>query len=361
MSAPRPRLLLVGAGHTHLHLLRQSRALHDAGYLVTLLAPPVFRYSGVASATATGDLPESEGSIDVAALAASAGVTYEAGRLVALDQEARVARTDDGCELGYDVVSFNIGSVVDPDAMSVEDAVVRVKPLDGLLGLQERLRSTPAARVSVVGAGASGIELAAHLAALPMVEVVQLVEGGSLLGPDLPRGARRRLRRLLTSRGVELRTGAPVTHLGARGLTCADGTELRHDLAVLATGLAAPKLIADLGLGDRAGIPVRATLQHVDHDDLYAAGDCADFLPGRLPRIGVHGVRQGPVLLASLLARRTGAGLPTYDPQRRVLSIIDLGAGTALATWGPLWWQGPAALRLKRRIDRRWVTASRSL
>ena len=138
-----------------------------------------------------------------------------------------------------------------------------------------------------------------------------------------------------------------------------DGTRVPHDTVVLATGLAPPPLATRSPLGGSDGFPVRDTLQHRDHDDVYAAGDCADFLPGPLPRIGVHGVRQGPVLLAALQARIAGAPAPVYRPQRQALAILDLGAGTGLAVRGGWWWLGRASLALKHRIDRRWIDGYR--
>ncbi len=138
-------------------------------------------------------------------------------------------------------------------------------------------------------------------------------------------------------------------------MVCDGGAAMSHDLAVLAVGLTAPPLLAELGLGDGRGVPVRATLRHVDRDEIYAVGDCARFLPVSLPRIGVHGVRQGPVLLQSLLARLRGEPLPVYEPRRRALSILDLGDTVGLAVWGRWWWYGAGSLRLKRYLDRRWL------
>ncbi len=350
-------LLLVGAGHTHLYLVRHAGELVAAGYRVHLLAPRFFHYSGLASAIAAGAAPAATGRVDVAALAGRSGVTFHEGTLVALDLDNRLARDADGSELRFDVVSLNIGSVVAPlPGATVEADVRRVKPLSDLHGLSEALESVPTgARVTVVGGGASGVELAAHLSARRGVSRVHLLEAASHVGDGLPAGARRRVRRLLADRGAVVRTGCAVAELSDRSVRCADGTVLEHDAALLATGLSAPPLVAGLGLGDHAGVPVRETLQHVDHDDVYAVGDCARFLARPLPRIGVHGVRQGPVLHRSLLARAQGQPLPAYRPQRRALSVLDLGGGTGLATWGPVWWEGRSALRLKRLIDRRWL------
>lgn len=353
-----PDLLLVGAGHAHLYVVQHAAELVAAGYQVHLLAPRYFDYSGVASATAAGTLPVGDGRIDVRALAQRCGVQLHEGTLTSLDLQSRDALTSHGNHVSYDVLSLNIGSVVAPAGMDVDPSVLRVKPLSGLAELDGRLRAArppgTTVEVTVVGGGASGLELAAHLAVRPGVQV-QVVESGPAVGAGLPEGARRRVRRLLAARGVVVQTGCAARRVGARLLVCEDGTEVAHDVALLAAGLTAPPLLADLGLGDERGVPVRATLQHVERDEVYAAGDCALFVPGPLPRIGVHGVRQGPVLQRSLLARVSGEPLGTYQPQRRALSILDLGGGTGLAVWGRFWWYGATALRLKRRIDRRWL------
>lgn len=365
-----PDLLLVGAGHAHLHLIAHANELRTSGYRVQVLAPRWFDYSGVASATATGVLPPDAGRIDVRALAATHGVELVESTLVGLDLVRRFATTAAGTRLEYDVVSLNIGSVADASAFHVNDAVLRVKPLSGLTTLSTRLAEKPGATVTVIGGGPTGLELAAHLAVRDGVAKVRLVEAGPEIGAALPPRARRRLTRLLTDRDVEILTGTAVREVTAgdvriSGSDSGSGSgvgwdrTLLHDVALLATGLVAPPLVSELGLGDADGVPVTATLQHIDHPDTYAAGDCAHFTPQPLPRVGVHGVRQGPVLLASLLARARGEALPTYEPQAQALAVLDLGGGVGLAVRGRWWWYGAAALRLKRWIDRRWLSTYR--
>ncbi|QWC85138.1 FAD-dependent oxidoreductase [Nocardioidaceae bacterium] len=355
-------LLLVGAGHAHLHLIDQAPRLRAAGWRLRLLSPATFHYSGVASAVAAGALPPDAGRVDVRGLAARRGVPHTLGRLTGLDVGSREALTDAGDLLRYDVISLNVGSEsASPGVAPGHDdaGLLRVKPLADLDALQGRIRRAAqgpgGATVTVVGAGSSGVELAAHLATRTDVARVQLLEAGEQVVPGLPGGARRHLRRLLDHRGVDVRTGASVVELTGSVAVTADGTTLRHDVVLLAAGLRAPAVVADAGLGDTDGVPVRATLQHRDLDEVYAVGDCAHFLPRPLPRVGVHGVRQGPVLLSSLLARAAGEPLPTYTPQRRWLAVLDLGGGRGLATRGGWWWSGRSAWWLKRWIDRRWI------
>lgn len=355
------RLLLVGAGHGHLPLIRAASRLRAAGYEVTLVAPRWFHYSGTASAVAAGDLAPEQGRIDVTALARRHGVTHLAALVTDLDVSARTARTDTGLDLTWDVLSLNVGSVVDPRSVRVGEGVVRVKPLPALGVLTQHLRQAVdgVLAVTVVGGGNSGVEIAAHtadrIAASRARARVVLIQGGPRLTPDLPRGASSRLLRHLRERGVEVRLGVEVHELHADHALLGDGSTLTHDVAVLATGLAAPALVERVGLGDRQGIPVRATLTHPDHDHVYAVGDCSYFLPRPLPRIGVHGVRQAPVLLEALLARTARSDPPVYTPQAHALAILDLGGGRGLAARGRWWWEGRSALQLKRWIDRRWL------
>ncbi len=301
-------------------------------------------------------LPESEGQIDVGALARKALVTHHEGVLVGLDHSNGRATADDATNLEYDVISFNIGSAVSPQGMTVSDDVMRVKPLSSLAGLDERLAAERSgARITVAGAGSSGLELAAHLSLRPDVGQVTVIDSDATIARGLPAGAQRRLRRLLERRGVQVLLSTPLSSLGSGSASCEEGSAVEHDVAILATGLAAPSIVESIGLGDRDGFPVRATLLHRDHDNIYAAGDCANFLPMPLPRVGVHGVRQAPVLLASLLARRSGVDLPVYEPPAKALAILDLGGGVGLAVRGDRWWYGRSAQWLKRRIDRRWL------
>lgn len=348
-------VLLVGAGHTHLHVISRASKLRRAGLHITVVAPATFHYSGLATAVATGTMPVEAATIDVRRLAARCGVRHLEGRAISCDPERREVSLEDGRRVRYDVVSFNIGSVAATGNLDIAAGVATVKPFDQLFTFSRWLdASSPNGRaeVSVVGGGPTGLELTGQLTArLGSRATVTMFERGPQPGGDLPAGARRRAVRLLERRGAVLRSNSDVRGVYPDHLTV-DGGRHDHDAVVLAIGLTATPFPT---LGGTRGIPIRDTLQHLDHDEVYAVGDCADFTPQPLPKLGVYGVRQGPVLVRSLLARRSGRPLPTYRPQRRALQILDLGGSTALATRGRWWAESPTLRRLKLRIDRRWL------
>ncbi|MBW8172815.1 FAD-dependent oxidoreductase [Ornithinimicrobium sp. Arc0846-15] len=355
LDGPTPqRLVLVGAGHTHLHLLRHADALRAAGYWITLVAPTSFRYSGVAVSTSTGALPENYGLIDVSALARGNSVDHIADRMVDVDRDARIVTTAKRERIPYDVLSLNLGSQASSEGIDVAQEVTRIKPLDELAQLNDRLDG--ARQITIIGGGPTALELAGNLST-STGRTVRVVEAGPRLASGLPPKASAAIAKLLAKRGVEIILNAPVTTIKDSMLTTSDGTVYSHDLAVLATGLTAAP--APAGLGGPRGIPVRGTLQHRDDDDIYACGDVADFLLGPLPKLGVYGVRQGPVLLRNLVARAAGEPHEPFKPQRSALQVIDLGATLGLAVRGRWWWLGRAPLHLKRRIDARWLARVR--
>jgi NADH dehydrogenase FAD-containing subunit len=141
-----------------------------------------------------------------------------------------------------------------------------------------------------------------------------------------------------------------------------DGRALPCDLLVLATGLRAPGVIADLGLplSEDARLAVGPTLQSTGDPRVFAVGDCAVITGSPRPPAGVFGVRAAPILAHNLAALGTGAPLATYAPQSRWLSILDLGDGTGLALRGRFWSLGRGALMLKRRLDLGFVDGLRA-
>ena len=103
----------------------------------------------------------------------------------------------------------------------------------------------------------------------------------------------------------------------------------------------------------RGFVRVRPTLQVEGSDRLFAVGDCAS-LPG-MQKAGVYAVRGGPILAENLRRLPEGRALRAYRPQRGFLSLLNLGDGTAIGAWRGIGFEGRWAMRLKDRIDRRFL------
>src|SRR5690606_13824618 len=173
----------------------------------------------------------------------------------------------------------------------------------------------------------------------------------------LPQRASAALAATLRARGIAIRCAAGVVRVDARRCVLSDGSILDFDALVNATGLKPSPLIRDSGLttDDAGALLVDAHLRSVADRRIFGGGDCIALEGRPLPKIGVYAIRAAPVLHGNLLAALDDKPMQSFKPQRRFLSIMNLGDGTALATRNGLWWQGPVAFRLKDWIDRRFL------
>ncbi|SKA20641.1 NAD(P)/FAD-dependent oxidoreductase [Consotaella salsifontis] len=352
------RVVLVGAGHAHLALILAADRFRSAGAELVIVDPGRFWYSGRASALLGGTIEADEDTVNIGELCAACGVRLITGRAVGLDGRERTVFLEEGQPVGYDLASFNVGSVVGAPFPVRSDNVWPVKPVSGLLRLRQALE---AARrpisIIVVGGGASGCEIAANLAGLAerrrLDLHITLVGRGERLLPSAPSGAGAYMERRLRAGGCRLVLGRKVDSVQGQRVVLDDGGALAFDHCVLATGLVAAPLVGRLGLpvDPAGGLLVAPTLASLADARVFAAGDCAAIDGHPLPKVGVYGVRAAPVLLANLLSSLSGAPLRSYRPQRRFLSILDLGDGAGLALRGRLWFPGRAMGWWKRRLD----------
>lgn len=346
------RILLVGAGHAHLAVLRSFAKTPVYGARVSLVTPLARQvYSGMLPGVIAGHYRLDEAQIDIAGLCGRAFVEVVSGRVDALDPQARRASLDDGASLDYDVISLNQGSLVERSLPGAE-RTLPVKPLDAFLAA---LDEKPLGRIAIVGAGAAGAELAMALA----------YRGAAItLYSDratLPGVAGERIVRALRRVRVDFRPGMAVNAVEEGPVIIAGASRQAFDLVILATGSAAPAWLASSGLAvDGHGFAlVHDTLQSVSHPEVFVAGDCATLRDAPHPRSGVYAVRHGESLVESLRNHVAGKPLTPYVPQARALVLLSCGSRYAIAQRGGWTAEGGWVWRWKDWIDRRWLSSLR--
>jgi NADH dehydrogenase FAD-containing subunit len=364
------RLLLVGGGHAHVAVLADlirrglpAGAGRPAGVRCVLLTPePSLRYSGMVPGWLVGQHGRGEGVVDLAGLAARAGVELVLGRCVGLDPEARVVRMAGGGEIAFKVASFDTGGQGRGAALLGDDPrLIDIRPISAFVDRIAALHVPGPALpcVVVAGGGAGGVELAfalRNLAWAPSPPQVTLAAGAGGLLPGFAPAVRRRVAKTLARQGIaviaeDVRFEGGTLMAGARSLEPAD-------LVIAALGSAAPPWVRASGIAADAGgfMAVDAHHRSLLHPHIFAAGDVAARADRALPHSGVHAVFAGPVLAANL--RAALAGEPpqrTYRPRWNNLYLMNTGDGSAIASYGPLAATGAWVLALKHRIDKGWI------
>jgi pyridine nucleotide-disulfide oxidoreductase family protein len=357
------RLVLAGGGHAQLAVLGALARDPLPDVEVTLVTPASKQaYSGMLPGWIAGHYARRDIEIDLESLARRANVTLLRGSIGAMDADRRCV-TVDRQQFGYDVLSLDVGSVIETSwAGMLGERLLPLRPIAGFLerwpGVLDAARKCPGFRVAVVGAGAAGIEVA--LAVRHAFdrgvdgEVCVVAPRDKFLAGHGP-GARRRVAEWMHRAGVALRDGLAV---GTRdGLLLPDGSTLRADCVIAATGAAPPDWLerSGLGLDPQGYVAVDTRHRSVSHSNVFAAGDVCSREDPHFARSGVHAVRAGPVLAANLAAALAGGQLREYRPRRRSLYLLACGPREAIVSWGNLSAGGRWAWRWKDRIDRGFV------
>jgi len=367
------RLVLLGAGHAHIEVLRSLALEPLAGVEVTLVTPhPRLLYTGMVPGVIAGHYALAEAAVDLAALARSARATLLLTTASMVSPVEREVACSDASALPYDVLSLDIGSCpVLGKASGVEKHAVVMRPLEvlvrGWADVRERALAGRVKSLTIVGAGAAGVELALAMdhglrrslkAASPHVRILT---DAAVAVPEFNEGARAKLKRHLARRNIGLHVSSEVGEIGANFVRLASGLEFASDATFWATGAGAPEWIGQSGFAtDKRGfLLVNDFLQSVTFRDVFGAGDCVAQESHPLPRAGVFAVRAAPTLAANLRAALAGAPLERHVSNPRFLALVSAGARRAVGVWGDLSFEGMLAWRWKDAIDRRFVARYR--
>jgi NADH dehydrogenase len=344
-NAPRASITLVDRARTHLW----KPLLHSV---------------------AAGSLDRAQHELNYLAQAHWHHFTYRFGALAGLDRAAKeieIAATidDEGREitppsrLGYDTLVLAIGSVTNdfgtpgarehavpletPDQASrfhrrVVNACLRANAQDGPVRPGQL-------HIAIIGAGATGTELAAELHRTVRAVVahgldridpardirIVLIEAAPRILPALPERISKATADLLATLGVEVRTGARVTEVRADGIQLADGPFFPAELVVWSAGVKAPEVLHEIGGLETNRINqlvVLPTLQTTDDPDIFALGDCAACprpgYPQAIPPRAQAAHQQASHLLRQLPRRVAGEPVEPFV-YRDFGSLVSLG------------------------------------
>ncbi|MGD9919946.1 MAG: selenide, water dikinase SelD [Pseudorhodoplanes sp.] len=367
-------IVLVGAGHAHVTVLRAFGMRPIPGVRLTLITREVHTpYSGMLPGLIAGDYDFDEAHIDTAPLTQFAAARLYQDEVVGLDPAARHVICRHRPPVAYDLLSLDVGSTPNTQAIpGAAEYAIPVKPIDGFLdrfeGLLARMLDRKGhTRVAVVGAGAGGVELILSLERRLRQETMRagystdglsftLIAGADGILTTFPAGFRARFRAVFSERDIAI-VDAPVTAVEAGRLLLADLPPIEADEILWTTQAAAPRWLQQTGLplDERGFLVVDASLRARGHDTVFAAGDMIAFAPRTLPKSGVYAVRAGPVLADNIRRTLLGQKLHDYQPQGNALYLVSTGDAYAIGTRNGFSFQGKWVWRWKDWIDRRFI------
>lgn len=358
-------LVLLGAGHAHVHVLSTLAAQPMPGVQITLVAPyPRQLYSGMVPGFVAGHYALDDCVIPLEPLLENTGIRWLTRSTTALDTLAQSVTLDDGSVLHYDWLSVNTGPVQDRQRIEAMLPGARehglfVRPIETFGALWPRvaeMANSRALRVAVIGGGAAGIELAMAIRHRLPKAAVTLITGGDKVAASYPARLQQRVSQALKRRNVTVLPDMAAC-IQAGEVVLGSGARLACDVPVIATGAQAPAWLAGSGLAlDEQGfMTVDACQRSTSHANVFAAGDVSSRIDQTLARSGVYAVRAGPALARNIAAATSGMEPTPHMPPVNTLNLLSCGDHYAIASWGKYSAQGRWVWWLKDWIDRSFI------
>ena len=321
-------------------------------------------------AVAAGSIDPGEYEVNYLAQAHWHRFRYRLGKMIGLDRTSKEVRLaanldEEGHQItpersvGYDTLVIAIGSVTNDFGTPgvAEHAVPLETPVEAERFNRDLVNAFVRAQtqegplragqlhVAIVGAGATGTELAAALHRTtrelvaygldridPQRDIrIVLLDAADRVLPGLPERISRETLRLLGQMGVEVRTGAKVAQVTGEGIRLSDGSFIASELVVWAAGVKAPEVLQQLdGLETNRinQLVVTPTLQTTRDPAIFAIGDCAacprQGTPSTVPPRAQAAHQEATHMARQIELRLRGKPLRPYA-YRDFGSLVSLG------------------------------------
>jgi NADH dehydrogenase len=308
-------VIVVGAGFAGLAAVKELR---QVGAQVLLIDRNIYStFQPLLYQVATGGLNPGDVAYPLRSLARRKAARFRPGELAGIDPAGRRITLTDGTVLDYDYLVLGTG--VSAAYYGVTGAAEHTLGLytrhdavalrDQIMARLERLdieHPEQGVDFTVVGGGATGVELAGALAelrddpdAVPDVDRadvhIRLVEmAPSLLAPFHPKLQRYALKEL-RRRGVDVHLNTKISEITGDQVILADGDKLPSDVTVWAAGVSAPDAVQAWGLPQGRGgrIEVGPDLRVAGQDRIFATGDLALIEGQPLPQVAQPAIQTG--------------------------------------------------------------------
>jgi NADH:ubiquinone reductase (H+-translocating) len=355
-----PRVIVIGAGFGGLAAVRE---LHRSGARVELIDKNIYStFQPLLYQVATGGLNPGDVAYPARAFAGKRKARFRHGELDHIDAAAQQITLTDGAVLDYDYLilatgisasyygitgaaDYTLGLYTRQDAIALRDHIMaRLERLD-VQGPGKTVTFT------VVGGGATGVELAGALAELrtalnaffPDLDEadvhIRLVEMAPVLlapfRPSLQSYAHAQLRR----RGVEVLLSTKIREIGPDRVVLDSGEELPSDVTVWAAGVSAADAVARWGLPQGRGgrILVGPDLRVAGQDRIFAVGDGALIEDLPLPQVATPAIQMGRYAGEQIMRAMKGdpPGAPFRYRDKGIMETIGRRSAVVELAHGP--------------------------
>ncbi len=370
------RICILGGGfgglYTALRLSQFPWNSPDKPEIILVEQNDRFLFSPLLYELLTGELQSWEIAPPFSELLADTTVRFVQSAVTNIDVRSRSAREreshqvqlKDGPDITCDRLVLALGGETPMDRVpGCADYAIPFRTINDAYRLQEKLRELENSerdkiRVVIVGGGYSGVELACKLAdRLGERGRVRLVEASDSILRSASEFNRTAATRSLKERGIWIDLETTVDRVEADSISLIYREQIDNlpvDIVLWTVGTEVSPVVRSLPLkqNQRGQLTTTATLQAIEHPDIFVLGDladCQDASEQRVPSTAQAAIQQADYAAWNIWASLTERPLLPFRYQS-LGEMMTLGLDNATLTGLGVKLDGPAAHILRRLI-----------
>jgi len=269
-------------------------------------------------------------------------VEFQREVVKAIHPDAQKVSTNAGSH-SYDYIVIGLGSDCMNYGMDVSSAY-EPYTLTETKDVAEAIED--AEKITVVGAGYVGVEVAGELAEKD--RQVTVVDGATRPMARANEKASKITLNYFNEKGIDFRGGNNAKRVEETKIVLENGKSIGHDECLWAAGIQASELVQDyLGAG-RSGLEVDDHLRWTKYPEVFGIGDCADT-GGK--KTAHNAMRQAKVVAKNV--GRQKKDMVSYSPEEYPL-MVSMGE-TAMMNYGDIAIRNPLFRRAKDMVMKGYI------
>ncbi|BAY94056.1 MULTISPECIES: NAD(P)/FAD-dependent oxidoreductase [unclassified Tolypothrix] len=360
------RIVILGGGfgglYTALRLSQLPWESTQKPEIVLVDQSDRFLFSPLLYELLTGELQTWEIAPPFAELLQGTGIRFYQAVVSGIDIDQQRVQLQDGPEIVYDRLVLALGGETPLDLVpGATSYAFPFRTIPDVYRLEERLRvleesDADKIRVAIVGAGYSGVELACKLAdrlgERGRFRLIELSDQILRTSPDFNREA---AKKALEARGIFIDLETNVESIAQDTISLEYKNQVDTipvDLVIWTVGTRVTPVVRSLPLkqNQRGQITATATLQVLDHSEIFALGDlvdCVDAQGQQVPATAQAAFQQADYTAWNIWASLTNRPLLPFQYQK-LGEMLALGVDNATLTGLGIKLEGPLAYLARR-------------
>lgn len=375
MTNKEKRIIIIGGGFTGVaSALRLSKKKIPNTKIVLLVDRPHFEYHGALYRTVTGSSPL-EVCIPLRDIFSGMDVEVLEDKVTSINKTEQIVLGSSGSRYHYDYLVIGVGSVTNffgiegleqysfgmktvPEAIRLKQHIIETL-LTCKIDFTNKLEQICDAHFIVIGAGATGVELAAEIIVYakklateygidPSLVSVDLIEAAPRILPGLPESFTKRIEHHLRGLGVNIFLNRSIEREEYESVYLKD-MQMKARTVIWTAGVRANDLYTAMGLqvDKRGKAEVDEYLRAVGETNIFIGGDGANTLHSGMAQTALeHGKYIAEVITALILDKK-----PPVHREHDPIYAIPSGPWWAGALWRNFKFYGRSGWAIRRLLD----------